>query len=116
MKIAGLPYVYLIEDYFVKNISLKASDYRDKSTMKFDGDSAKSLTVHHNQSTIHYLRDDKGQWSAPGRVKAQEEASNLVSLLSNTSISDFASRTASTGLSNPPFTVEVGLKDGTTRK
>ncbi len=63
-----------------------------------------------------YQKGDKDQWTAVGREKAQDEATNLVNLLSQTVIADFAAKDAVTGLSNPSFVAQATLADGTIRK
>jgi hypothetical protein len=115
VKLAGEPNVYSIGEYFDKTIDIKTTDYRDKSMMKFDSAQAKTLTVEHNNKSYVYQKDDKGQWSSNGRVKAQDEAVNIVTVLSNTDVVDFAAKKDSTGLANPDYVVEVLLESGTKR-
>ena len=107
--------VYLIGEYFDKNMDLKLSDYRDKTILQFDGGSAKALTIRRGSQTFAYQKDGKGQWSCPGRPNAGTEASSLLNLLSGIAISDFMEKPTGTGLSSPPFVAEIGLADGTTR-
>ncbi len=114
-KLADQPNVYLIGEYFDKTIYIKVPDYRDKSMMKFDSAQAKTLTVKHNKKSYVYQKDDKGQWSSEGRMKAQDEAVNIVTVLSSADIVDFASKKDSTGLSNPDYVVEVLLNSGMQR-
>ncbi|HXL73985.1 MAG TPA: hypothetical protein VN963_10215 [bacterium] len=83
--------------------------------MKFDSVQAKTLTVQHNHQSYVYQKDDKGQWSSEGRVKAQDEAVNIVTVLSGSSIIDFASKNDSTGLSDPDYVIEVLLGSGEKR-
>jgi hypothetical protein len=83
--------------------------------MKFDSAQAKTLTVKHNNRSYVYQKDDKGQWSSEGRMKAQDEAVNIVTVLSNTDIVDFASKKDSTGLADPDYVVEILLGSGTKR-
>lgn len=109
------PYVYLIGDFFDKNMDLKVSDYRDKTILQFDSGAAKSLTVHRGSQVFIYRKDDKGQWSSPSRPNGATEAASLLNQLSGITISDFVEKPANTGLSAPPFVAEVGLADGTTR-
>ncbi len=114
-KLDDSPAVYLVNQYIDSTLDVKVADFRDKSMMKFDGVSAKTLSVLHDGKTFVYQKDDKGQWSSAGRVKAQDEATYLVNLLSDIVISDFASKDATTGLKKPSFVVEVLLADGSKR-
>ncbi len=116
VKMADQPSVYQVGEYFVTNMKFKLSDFRDKLVMQFPADSAQTLAIKSPRTTATYQKDGKGQWSCPGRVKAQDEASNLISQLSETVIVDFASNTVNTGVENPSFEADVTLKDGTTRK
>ncbi len=113
-KTADSPTVALIGEYFDKNMDLKPSDYRDKSILQFDAGKAKVLTIHRGSQAFTYQKDDKGQWSCPGRPNAQTEASTLASQLAGITISDFPDHPTGTGLSAPLFTAEAGLSDGTT--
>jgi len=109
------PAVALVGEFFDKSIDVKPAEYRDKSVMKFDVGTVKSLTVKRNGNATTYQKGDKGQWTAVGREKAQDEATNLLNLLSQTAISDFAAKDTITGLKTPSFVAEVILNDGTTR-
>jgi hypothetical protein len=115
VKLADQPNVYSIGEYFDKTIDIKATDYRDKSMMKFDSALAKTLTVEHNNKSYVYQKDDKGQWSCVGRVKAQDEAVNIVTVLSNTDVIDFASKKDLTGLASPDYLITVLLESGQER-
>jgi len=112
VKVGDQPNVYLIDGSIDKNLDVKINDFRDKSMMKFDSSQAKTLTVKHNNKSYVYQKDDKGQWSSEGRMKAQDEAVNIITVLSNTDIVDFASKKDSAGLSDPDYVVEVLLDSG----
>jgi hypothetical protein len=116
IKVRSLPSVALIGQYFEKTLDFKVADFRDKSVMKFDASSAQTLTIHHNDATYVYKKGDQGKWTSDGRVKADDEGSSLIGLLSGMTINDFADKKAETGLAHPSFTAEVALKDGTLRK
>lgn len=109
------PYVYLIGEYFDKNLDSKLPDYRDKTILQFDGGSAKSIIIRRGSQTFSYQKDAKGQWACPGRTNAGMEATSLLNQLSGITIGDFVENSAETGLSSPTFVAEVGLSDGTTR-
>ncbi len=115
-KAGNLPAVSLVGEYFVKQTEIKISDYRDKGAMKFDAGAIKSLSVERNGKTVTYQKDDKGQWAATGRDKAQDEATNLINLFSQTTVADFAPKNAITGLTTPSFIATATLSDGTARK
>ena len=114
-KLESLPAVTLVRDFIDNNINFKVSEYRDKSVMRFDLQSARTLAVKHAGKTYSYTKDDKGTWSSPGRSNALNEANDLINGLSQTTISSFAEKSAITGLSNPSWVAEVGLPDGKTR-
>jgi hypothetical protein len=115
VKLGDEPNVYLTEGSIDKTLDIKLGDFRDKSMMKFDSAQANTLTVKHNNRSYVYKKDDKGQWSSEGRMKAQDEAVNIITVLSNTDIVDFASKKDSTGLADPDYVVEVLLGSGTQR-
>ncbi len=115
VKMEGQDSVYQVGDAFVKPMDFKINNFRDKLVMQFAADVAKSLTIKSPRTNVTYQKDDKGIWTCPGRVKAQDEASNLISQLSETVIVDFASNTVNTGVENPSFEANVTLKDGTSR-
>ena len=115
VKLGDEPNVYLTDGSIDKTLDVKLGDFRDKSMMKFDSAQAKTLTVKHNNRSYVYQKDDKGQWSSEGRMKAQDEAVNIVTVLSNTDIVDFASKKDSTGLADPDYVVEILLGSGTKR-
>ncbi|HUO58958.1 MAG TPA: DUF4340 domain-containing protein [bacterium] len=109
------PSVVLVRDFIDNNINFKPSEYRDKSVMRFELQSARTLTVQHNGKTYKYTKDDKGTWASPGRPNALSEANDLINDLSQTTISSFAEKSASTGLASPTYVVEVGLPDNKVR-
>lgn len=115
VKLGDQPNVYLIDGSVDKTLDIKVADYWDKSMMKFDSVQAKTLTVQHNHESYVYQKDDKGQWFCGGRVKAQDEAVNIVTVLSGSSVIDFASKNDSTGLSDPDYVIEVLLGSGEKR-
>lgn len=115
-KTSDLPAVYYVSDFIEKTMDLKLSEFRDKSVMKFDAGAVKAITVKRGAKTWVYQKGDKSQWTAEGRLGANEEGANLVSLLSSTTIADFAAKGASTGLSQPSYTAEVLLNDKSVRK
>ncbi len=114
-KTADAPTIALIGEYFDKNMDLKPSDYRDKSILQFDSGKAKGLAIHRGSKVFAYQKDDKGQWSCPGRPNAQTEASTLAAQLAGITIMDFPDHPTGTGLSSPLFTAEVDMTDGTQR-
>ena len=115
-KTTDLPAVYLVANYIEKATNLKLSDVRDKSVMKFDAGSVNGITVRRGAKTWVYQKGDKGLWTSEGRTGANDEGVNIISQLSQTTIVDFASKDAVTGLINPSFIVELSMADKTTRR
>ncbi len=114
-KTEDLPAVYLVQDYFEKATDIKASDFRDRSVMKFDAGAAQTLSVKRGAQQTVYQKSDKGLWTAPGRANANDEGANIASQLSSTTILDFAAKDAVTGLAEPSVVVEVTLNDKSSR-
>ncbi len=114
-KSGDLPFVYTVNDYFDKTLDIDPANYRDKSMMKFDAAQAKSITLKHDGKVYVYQKDDKGQWTAEGRAKANEEATFMVNTLSNTTITGFGSKKDTTGLKTPNYSIEVLLASGNKR-
>jgi hypothetical protein len=75
----------------------------------------KSITVYRASTVFVYQKDDKGQWTCPGRVNAQTEAFGVLSQLAALTINDFPDKRSISGLSSPSYTVELGLSTGSTR-
>jgi hypothetical protein len=115
-KLSGQNPVFLVGSYFDTRLHFKVEDYRDKTVMQFDSNQVKSLTVRHNQQVYNYSKDPKGQWTCTGRLQAENEASSLITDLSQTAIVTFADSKVSSGVENPSYVAEVTLNDGTVRK
>ena len=108
------PAVSLVGEYIDKDLDLKIADYRDKTALQFDAGAVKTLTIQHGANSFTYQKDDKGQWTCPGRPNAAAEASNLVTQLSGLAITDFPEPKAGTGLDEPSYVVQALLSGGTT--
>ena len=108
------PAVSLVGEYIDKDLDLKTSDYRDKSALQFDAGAVTSLIIKHGSNSFTYLKDNKGQWTCPGRPNAASEASSLVTQLSGLTITDFPEPEAGTGLDQPSYEVQASLSSGVT--
>ncbi|HTA75774.1 MAG TPA: DUF4340 domain-containing protein [bacterium] len=114
-KSGDLPYVYVINDYFDKTLDIDPTNYRQKDMMKFDASQAKSLTVKHDGKVYVYQKDDKGQWTAEGRAKANDEGTYIANTLANTVITGFGSKKDATGLKTPNYSIEVSMASSSKR-
>ncbi len=115
-KLSGQSPVFQLGAFIDTWLNFKVNDYRDKTVMTFDSAQVKNLTVHHNQQIFTYQKDTKGQWTCQGRLQAQNEASSIISDLSQTNIASFVEPKTQTGIENPSYLVEVTLNDGTVRR